>query len=126
MIFCWQKCQKQKNRLLCQPEWLLLKKLTTQLKLLEKTDVLSLQFSVALVRIQAKPEEMHLKGMNVLRKIYSVPVGVSDHSLGMGVSVAAAALGANVIEKHIMLPGEKDSRIIASLWFRPNLSGWWK
>ncbi|MEK6584164.1 MAG: pseudaminic acid synthase [Nitrospirota bacterium] len=57
----------------------------------------------------ATPEEMHLKGMNVLRKIYSVPVGVSDHSLGMGVSVAAAALGANVIEKHIMLPGEEDS-----------------
>ncbi|KKU12846.1 MAG: N-acetylneuraminate synthase [Parcubacteria group bacterium GW2011_GWC2_45_7] len=57
----------------------------------------------------ATPEEMHLNGMNVLRNIYSVPVGVSDHSLGMGVSVAAVALGANVIEKHIMLPGEKDS-----------------
>jgi len=57
----------------------------------------------------ATPKEMHLKDMDVLREIYQVPVGVSDHSLGLGVSVAAAAFGANVIEKHIMLSGEKDS-----------------
>jgi len=57
----------------------------------------------------ATPEEMYLKDMDVLREIYQVPVGVSDHSLGLGVSVAAAALGANVIEKHLMLEGEKVS-----------------
>lgn len=57
----------------------------------------------------ASPEEMHLKDMDALREIYQTPVGVSDHSRGIGVSVAAAALGADVIEKHLMLPGEKDS-----------------
>ncbi|MBI2309915.1 pseudaminic acid synthase [Candidatus Collierbacteria bacterium] len=57
----------------------------------------------------ATAEEMYLKDMEVLREIYQVPVGVSDHSVGIGVSAAAAALGANVIEKHIMLVGEKDS-----------------
>lgn len=57
----------------------------------------------------ATPEEMHLKDMEALRQIYQTPVGVSDHTRGIGVAVAAAALGANVIEKHLMLSGEKDS-----------------
>lgn len=57
----------------------------------------------------ASAEEMHLKDMEVLREIYQTPVGVSDHTKGIGVAVAAAALGANVIEKHLMLSGEKDS-----------------
>lgn len=57
----------------------------------------------------ASPEEMHLRDMELYRTIYQTPVGVSDHTVGIGVSVAAAALGANVIEKHIMLEGEKDS-----------------
>lgn len=49
------------------------------------------------------PEDMYVPNMNVLREIYHTPVGVSDHSAGLGVSVAAAALGANVIEKHFTL-----------------------
>lgn len=57
----------------------------------------------------ASTEEMYLKDMDILREIYQTPVGVSDHTNGIGVSIAAAALGANVIEKHLMLPGEKDS-----------------
>jgi N-acetylneuraminate synthase len=57
----------------------------------------------------ATPTEMHLGDMEVLRRIYGTPVGVSDHTRGIGVAVAAAGLGANVIEKHLMLPGEKDS-----------------
>ena len=46
---------------------------------------------------------MYVPNMNVLREIYHIPVGVSDHSAGLGVSVAAAALGANIIEKHFTL-----------------------
>lgn len=57
----------------------------------------------------ASPEEMHLLDMEVFRAMYETPVGVSDHTKGIGVSVAAAGLGANVIEKHLMLPGEKNS-----------------
>ena len=51
----------------------------------------------------SKPVNMYLMNMNILREIYHIPVGVSDHTHGMGVSVAAAALGANVIEKHFTL-----------------------
>ncbi len=51
----------------------------------------------------AKAEEMYVQNMNVLREIYHTPVGLSDHSAGLGVAVAAVALGANVIEKHFTL-----------------------
>lgn len=49
------------------------------------------------------PADMYVPNMNVLREIYHIPVGVSDHSAGLGVAVAAAALGANIIEKHFTL-----------------------
>ncbi|WJG10572.1 pseudaminic acid synthase [Aliiglaciecola sp. LCG003] len=38
-----------------------------------------------------------------MRDAFAVPVGLSDHSAGVGVSVAATALGAPVIEKHFVL-----------------------
>lgn len=51
----------------------------------------------------SEPQDIHLQNMKVLRKIYQVPVGLSDHTVGIGVSIAAVALGANVIEKHFTL-----------------------
>jgi len=38
-----------------------------------------------------------------LRELFGCEVGLSDHTMGMGVSVAAVALGASVIEKHFTL-----------------------
>lgn len=51
----------------------------------------------------AQPEEARLGNIETLRQAFDVPVGLSDHTLGIGVSVAAAALGAVVIEKHVTL-----------------------
>lgn len=51
----------------------------------------------------AKPEEMYVQNMRILRDIYKTPVGLSDHSAGLGAAVAAVALGANVVEKHFTL-----------------------
>lgn len=51
----------------------------------------------------AKPEEMNLKTIPHMRELFDCPVGLSDHSLGMGVSLCAVALGATVIEKHFTL-----------------------
>jgi pseudaminic acid synthase len=47
--------------------------------------------------------EMHLRTMQHLAAAHGVLTGLSDHTLGTGVSVAAVALGACVIEKHFTL-----------------------
>jgi N-acetylneuraminate synthase len=51
----------------------------------------------------ANPKESHIRRMETLRQNFGCKVGISDHTLGIGVSVAAIALGATAIEKHITL-----------------------
>lgn len=51
----------------------------------------------------AAPEDANLRAMAVMARRFSVPVGFSDHTAGLEVSIAAAALGAAVIEKHFTL-----------------------
>jgi sialic acid synthase SpsE len=45
----------------------------------------------------------NLAAMDTLRRAFGTPVGFSDHTLGDAVPVAAAALGADLIEKHFTL-----------------------
>jgi pseudaminic acid synthase len=49
------------------------------------------------------PIEAHLNRMATLSNHFGVKVGLSDHTLGIGVSIAAIALGATAIEKHLTL-----------------------
>jgi len=51
----------------------------------------------------APPARINLRAMETMRRAFGVPVGLSDHTLGIHVSVGAAALGASVIEKHYTL-----------------------
>ncbi len=48
-------------------------------------------------------DEMNLKTMQNMEEIFSVPVGLSDHSMGSVGAVTAVALGAKVIEKHFCI-----------------------
>jgi N-acetylneuraminate synthase len=51
----------------------------------------------------AKAKDANLSRMKTLQDSFGVKVGLSDHTLGSAVAVAAAALGASVIEKHVTL-----------------------
>ena len=51
----------------------------------------------------SNPADAHLNRIATLREHFGVKVGLSDHTLGIGVSTAAIALGATAIEKHITL-----------------------
>ena len=51
----------------------------------------------------ASPANTNLRTIPVLAQTFGCPIGLSDHTMGVGASVAAVALGACVIEKHFCL-----------------------
>ena len=51
----------------------------------------------------ADPTDINLMTLPDLKKSFRTLVGFSDHTLGIGVAIAAVALGAKVIEKHLTL-----------------------
>ena len=51
----------------------------------------------------ASPENTNLKTIPHLKEMFNCKVGLSDHTLGIGVAIASVSLGATVIEKHFCL-----------------------
>jgi pseudaminic acid synthase len=51
----------------------------------------------------ASPENTNLMKIPHMRDLFSCQVGLSDHTMGIGVAIAGIALGATVIEKHFTL-----------------------
>lgn len=66
----------------------------------------------------ASPENTNILTIPHLRNLFGCEVGLSDHTLGVGVSVASIALGATVIEKHFTL-SRADGGVDSSFSLEP-------
>lgn len=51
----------------------------------------------------AIPDDMNLRMIPKLKEMYSLPVGLSDHSMGHTAALTAVAIGADIIEKHFCI-----------------------
>jgi len=51
----------------------------------------------------APPDEMNLRSIPDLARRFGIPIGLSDHTPGIAVSIAAVSLGATLIEKHLTI-----------------------
>jgi pseudaminic acid synthase len=69
----------------------------------QKTGNNDLTLMVCTSSYPSDPLDAHLNRIATLRDFFGVKVGLSDHTLGLGVSIAAIALGATAIEKHITI-----------------------
>lgn len=92
--------------------------MATQAELAESVEVLRNNGCKELILLKctsnypARPVDANLHTIPHLATLFNCQVGLSDHTTGVGVAVAAVALGATVIEKHFVLDrsgGEVDA-----------------
>ena len=67
----------------------------------------------------ASPQNTNIRTIPHLRDLFGVQVGLSDHTMGVGVAVASVALGATVVEKHFTL-SRADGGVDSSFSLEPH------
>lgn len=80
-----------------------LEEVAEALKIIKKEGAKEIALLHCVSNYPAETWEMNLRAMETLRDEFGLPVGLSDHTLGTAVPIAAAALRANIIEKHFTL-----------------------
>ena len=67
----------------------------------------------------ASPENSNVLTIPHMRELFGCEVGLSDHTMGVGTSIAAVAQGATVIEKHFTL-ARKDGGVDSAFSLEPD------
>lgn len=67
----------------------------------------------------ASPKNTNLRTIEHMRSLFECEVGLSDHTMGVGASVAAVAFGATIIEKHFTL-SRADGGVDSQFSLEPN------
>jgi N-acetylneuraminate synthase len=88
-------------------------------EVVKKTGNTNLTLLVCTSAYPADPLDSHINRITTLQKSFGVDVGLSDHTLGIGVSLAAIGIGAKVIEKHLTLK-RSDGGPDAAFSLEPN------
>lgn len=96
-----------------------LEEIDSMVHLLQSLNVEDLTLLLCTSAYPASPSEIHLSRMQFLKDRYSVPVGLSDHTKGIGVSIFAAAHGATVIERHF-IEFRSDNSLDSEFSLEPN------
>lgn len=67
----------------------------------EKNDRVALLHCVS--KYPCPPEELHLQTINFYKEKFDIPIGFSDHSIGIEPDLVAVAMGATILEKHFSM-----------------------
>lgn len=67
----------------------------------EKNDKIALLHCVS--KYPCPPEELHLETIDLYKEKFDMPVGFSDHSIGIKPDLVAVAMGATILEKHFSM-----------------------
>ena len=96
---------KQKKKLILSTGMSTLKEIKSAIRVLKKNNLSSKKITLLHCNSSYPTpyEDVNLKTIEYLKKKFNVEAGISDHSLGIEVPIAAVALGATVVEKHFTL-----------------------
>jgi pseudaminic acid synthase len=80
-----------------------LEEIESLVKVFKSTGNSNLTLLVCTSNYPSLPKDAHLARIKTLKNKFDVNVGISDHTLGIGASIAGITLGATVVEKHFTL-----------------------
>ncbi len=109
-----KKVVKTKKPIIISTGMIKLKELDEIVSFVRKNGCKDLTLLKCTTEYPASVNESNILTIPFLKKRYGCNVGLSDHTLGIGASIAAVSVGANIIEKHLTL--DRKDRAIDSFF----------